>query len=97
MNRLVLVSFFVLCFAESKRMKSSESLVPHAIKGIVDQYYAANERSIQVINFGKENGTGEKTIAKLKNFPIPIQISKDVRENKTEVIRLNSSCILIYD
>jgi hypothetical protein len=96
MNRLVVVLLLGLCFAESRRMKSS--LVPYAIKSIVDKYYAKNDRSLQVINFGEESGTGENIVAMLKTFPIPIQIFKDVMANRqAERARLDSSCILIYD
>jgi hypothetical protein len=84
MNRLVAFLFILVYSVDSIKVKSSDSLAPYAIKGIIDQFAAGNNREIEIINFEEKNGEGEKILErvfKLENFSITIETLKTTGKN----------------
>jgi hypothetical protein len=92
---------FILIYSSSAgRVTSSESLVPQAIKAVIDQYATADNREIEIINFGVKNGEGEKVIErvlKIEGMKLAIANTRDVREDFKGVMFMKSPCILFFD
>jgi hypothetical protein len=75
------------------------SLAPHAIKAIIDFYFAKHFREIEVVNFGARNGKADETIGKilmLGNQSIPMKIIRKAGKNP-QPIEIEATSILLFD
>jgi hypothetical protein len=102
MTRLaVLFVLIVIHFASFANTRIAESLVPYAIKAVIDEYFAENVHEIEVINFGVRNGRGEETIERLLRLGdprIPMKITRDASQHlEFEEFKLNTSSVLLFD
>jgi hypothetical protein len=86
MQGLTFLFFFIsfTCAKEIRRIRT-DSLVPHAIKGILDKYHSKNIQDIQILNFGEKKGKGDEIVNNLLKL-----------ENHSSFV-LNASSILIFD
>jgi hypothetical protein len=102
MKRLALLCLFALaCFSATASSRTSDSLAVHAIKAMIDEYFAKYVYEIEIISFGTRHGQAEETIEKLLRFGIPsmpMRITRDARENpQLDEFKLNNSSILLFD
>jgi hypothetical protein len=102
MTRLaVLFVLIVVCFASIANTRTAESLVPYAIKSMIDEYFAKNVHEIEVVNFGVRNGRGEETIERLLrlgNEKMPMKVIRDASEHlESDEYQLNNSSIVLFD
>jgi hypothetical protein len=99
MTRLAVL--FVICFASFANTRTAESLVPYAIKSMIDEYFAKNVHGIEVINFGVRNGRGEETIdglLRLGNERMPMKVIRDTSKHlESNEYKLNTSSIVLFD
>jgi hypothetical protein len=79
MGRLAVLFLFILVYSPQLDCStSSESLAPLAIKGVIDGYYAKNEKDVHLLNFGTTNGKANKVIDdcfKIGGSPMPFKIN----------------------
>jgi hypothetical protein len=98
---VVLILFILIQFNSVDNAKSPISLVPYAIKAIIDGHYVKYVQELEIINFGVKNGEGDKAIEKLlklKNQSMPLKISRNNRDySNNKKFRLKSSCVLFFD
>jgi hypothetical protein len=101
MNRLVAFLFILIYSDDSMKVKSSDSLAPYAIKGIIDQFAAGNNREIEIFNCGAKNGKGEKMFEKLlqlENLSIALKnIKYERKDSDPEWFYLKATQILVFD
>jgi hypothetical protein len=97
-RRAVLCLFVVICSTATGRIP--ESFAPHAIKAVIDEYFAQNVFEIEVVIFGKDHGQAEKIIEKLLRLEIstiPMKISKTTGEHSADKLKLDKPSILLFD
>jgi hypothetical protein len=101
MTKLVPFLFILIYCGGVLLVSASKSLAPHAIKGVIDQHSAENNREIEVINFGEDNGEGEAVMGKLlqlENLSLAINNYRDVRIfPNPEQLQLEFSSVLFFD
>jgi hypothetical protein len=99
MTRLAVLLLFILVYPTvTAKSKGSDSLAPHAIKSIIDEFYAKNVHEVEVINFGKKNGQGSRIIEKLLSIgdqSIPVRVTRDARN--LPKVELKAPSILLFD
>jgi hypothetical protein len=63
MCRLAVLFLFILIYSpQLDCSKFSDLLAPHAIKGVIDEYFAKNEKDVHLLNFGMSNGKASEVI-----------------------------------
>jgi hypothetical protein len=81
--------------------RTTESLAVHAIKAVIDEYFAKTVHEIEVISFGTRYGQAEEIIEKLLRFgqqSIPMRITREARERlQSNEFKLNKPSILLFD
>jgi hypothetical protein len=91
----------VIHFTSFANTRTAESLVPYAIKSLVNEYFANNVHEIEIINFGVRYGQGEETIEKimrLGNQRMPMKVTRDIRKQlELDEYKLNTSSVLLFD
>jgi hypothetical protein len=97
-QRFVLFCLILAYFSAFAKAESSPSLVPPAIKAIIDGYFAEKVQAIEVINFGEKNGRGVATVEsflKLGDVSIPMKVT--MAHSLSHEFKLNLSSILFFD
>jgi hypothetical protein len=102
MKRAVVPFLFILLYSSKlDGSKTSESIAPLAIKGVIDGYFAINTREIGVVNFGVKNGEGVRTIEKvlkLENQSIAVKhIIDGSKLSSKRRLKIGKPSILLFD
>jgi hypothetical protein len=102
MKGLAVLSLFILIYSNLVvDANTPDSLAPYAIKAIIDAHFAKNVEDIQIINFGRKNGVGDKSIEKLfnlKNQSTPMKIFRNNRKySKNMWLQVATSSIMFFD
>jgi hypothetical protein len=98
-RRAALFLIIAICSAEATNSVSSP-LASHAVRAVIDEFFAANVYEIEVINFGADHGKAEETIDKLLRLGIPsmpMKISKATGEHSGAEFKLSKPSILLFD
>jgi hypothetical protein len=101
MGRLAVLFLFILIYSPQLDCStSSESLAPHAIKGVIDGYFAKKVKDVLAINFGTTNEKASKVIEECLKFAgssMPIINYRDKRQNINGFYQLYRPSILFFD
>jgi hypothetical protein len=102
MTRLEFVFLSLIIFLSvAVNIKATELLAPHAIKRVIDNYFAKKVHEIEIVNFGRKNGQAEEALDELLRLGItsvPMKVTTNARKYLDfGDYRLQKPSVLLFD